>query len=372
MTRLLRILPFSIGLTVPIAGIVLARRPDGVALVFLPLFIFGVIPLLDLLIGRERRPLAPESAATRARSFRYDLWLWAWIPLQLIALGLAVKSVDDGGLPWSSFVLLALSTGLVTGLGINVAHELMHRRGKVERALAELLMTTTSYTHFCVEHVHGHHKHVATPNDPASSKKGESVYAYLPRTLIGGLRSAWRIETARVKARGLARISLRDRRLRYPLILAVVYGAAVVVAGPWGAVFFALQSAVAITLLEVINFIEHYGLARQELAPGRYERCLPAHSWNASERLTNWFLFHLQRHADHHHLASRPYFVLRHIDDSPQMPTGYAGMVLLALVPPLWRRVMDPRVDAWTQQQQQHDPSSSSSSSSSSAPAVSV
>jgi alkane 1-monooxygenase len=135
--------------------------------------------------------------------------------------------------------------------------------------------------------------------------------------------------------------------MRYPVVLAVVYVVIAVVVGVWGVVFFALQSLVAMTLLEVINYIEHYGLARREIEPGRYERCLPEHSWNASERLTNWFLFHLQRHADHHHVASRPYYALRHIEESPQLPTGYAGMILLALVPPLWRRVMDPRVEAW-------------------------
>ncbi|MDP2340641.1 MAG: alkane 1-monooxygenase [Deltaproteobacteria bacterium] len=349
MRQLLRALPFSVGLIVPLGAIWVALHPAGFTLVALPLFLFGLIPLLDLVMGIDKAELEPD--ASKARDWRYDLWLWAWIPLQLAALGVALHVVaggrhgeSSGALSWSAFLLLALSIGLVTGAGINVAHELMHRRGKIERALAELMMTTTTYTHFCVEHVHGHHKHVSTPNDPASSLKGESLYAYLPRTLVGGLRSAWRIESRR---RAGLPLSLRDRRVRYPLILAIVYAVVVVVAGPWGAVFFALQSVVAMTLLEIINYIEHYGLARRELSPGVYERCLPAHSWNASERLTNWFLFHLQRHADHHHLASRPYFALRHIEDSPQMPTGYAGMVLLALVPPLWRRVMDPRVEAF-------------------------
>jgi alkane 1-monooxygenase len=351
MKKLLRALPFSIGLIVPAVGIYVGLHPAGGALVVLPLFLFGLIPLLDLVMGLDKGELDVDAAGA-VRDWRYDLWLWAWIPLQLAALLAALHAVAGGDLSWSSFVLLALSVGLITGAGINVAHELMHRRGKLERALAELLMTTTTYTHFCVEHVHGHHKHVSTPNDPASSVKGESLYAYLPRTLVGGLRSAWRIESKRraglpLSLRGL----LVDRRVRYPLTLAIVYAVVVVVAGPWGAVFFALQSVVAMTLLEIINYIEHYGLARRELSPGVYERCLPAHSWNASERLTNWFLFHLQRHADHHHIASRPYFALRHIEDSPQLPTGYPGMVLLALVPPLWRRVMNPRVDAWREKQ---------------------
>ena len=357
LTRVASILPFGISFIVPIGGIWVALHPTGIALLGLPLIIFGLIPVLDLIMGREHAPLAPESAATTGRNWMYDFWLWLWVPFQLAALGLGVVRIGGGfgddvgaGLSAPAFVLSAISIGLVTGVGINVAHELMHRRGKVERALAELLMTTTTYTHFCVEHVHGHHKHVSTPADPASSRKGESLYAYLPKTLSGGLRSAWAIESSRVRKAGLSRLSLKDRRVRYPLVLACVYAGCIVAVGPWGGVFFALQSIVAMVLLETVNYIEHYGLARQEISPGRYERCLPAHSWNASERVTNWFLFHLQRHADHHHIASRPYFALRHIEQSPQLPTGYAVMVVLAVLPPLWRTVMDHRVDAWTKQ----------------------
>ena len=301
-----------------------------------------------------------------------------WIPLQIVAvvgifwrlatdasltpsLGAVVETPSDvtAWAPVLTFALLALSTGLMTGIGINVAHELMHRRGRPERAGAEILMVMTTYTHFCVEHVLGHHKHVSTPVDPASSRLGESIYVYLPRTLLGGLRSAWRLEGQRVRRVGIPSWSLRNRRLRYALTLLAVYVFIGATVGAVGVVFMALQSAVAMLLLETINFIEHYGLARREIRPGVYERTMPAHSWNASERMTNWFLFHLQRHADHHHLASRPFFALRHIDDSPQMPTGYAGMILLALVPPLWRRVMDPRVLAWQARQVGEETSSS-------------
>jgi len=353
LPRVLRSLPFSIGLITPILGLVVANNPHGLALALVPAIVFGVIPALDALLGHSLKRVEPEAAATTGRDWRYDLWLWLWIPLQLAAVGLSVARVGAGDVALRELPLLALSLGLVTGVGINVAHELMHRRGKVERALAEVLMTTTTYTHFCVEHVLGHHKHVSTPNDPASSHLGDSLYGYLPRTLIGGLRSAWRLEgNRRVKA-GTPWWSLKNRQLRYPLTLAVVYVAVFVVAGGWGVALFAAQSLVAMTLLETINYVEHYGLARREIRPGVYERTLPWHSWNAPQRLTNWFLFHLQRHADHHHVASRPFYALRHIDDSPQLPAGYATMVLLALVPPLWRRVMDHRVLAWRDRQAQ-------------------
>jgi alkane 1-monooxygenase len=346
-----RTLPFSVALIVPALATWMAWAPSSVSVVVVPLFVFVAIPVIDLLMGRTDVLASPEPEAAAAwRDWRFDAWLWAWVPLQLALVVLATTTfggrASSGTLPASWFLAAVVSCGLATGVGINVAHELMHRKGRFERALAEILMNTTTYTHFCVEHVHGHHKHVATPVDPASSRVGESLYGYLPRTLLGGLRSAWSIETARARRQGQSG-TLRDRRVRYPLVLAALYVVIAVGVGPWGVVFFAAQSVVAMLLLETINYIEHYGLQRRELRPGVYERTLPHHSWNASERFTNWVLFHLQRHADHHHIASRPYFALRHVEDSPQLPTGYAGMVLLSLVPPLWRRVMDPRVAAW-------------------------
>lgn len=351
----LRSLPFTIGLTVPLLGIGVAIDPAGPLCFAVPGLIFGIIPLLDAVLGKEPRMLEPEAAAMSARDWRYDLWLWLQVPLQLLAIVGAVVTVplalQAGELGAGGFAAAALALGLVTGVGINVAHELMHRRGRVERILAEVLMTTTTYTHFCVEHVLGHHKNVATPVDPASSRLGESLYVFLPRTLLGGLRSAWHLEGQRRKNARLPWWSFKNRQLRYPLVLAFVYAAIAIVAGPFGVLFFAAQSLVAMCLLETINYIEHYGLARREVRPGVYERCLPWHSWNASQRLTNWFLLHLQRHADHHHIASRPYYALRHVDESPQLPQGYAAMVLLALVPPLWRRVMDHRATAWNNKQ---------------------
>ncbi len=337
--------PFALALLIPFSGIRLALHPEGLRLVALPLFIFVMVPLLDLVCGRMRATL---EETPKARDWRYDVWLWLWVPMQLAALGLALQQIARGRpAEWWQLLVEASSMGLMAGLGINVAHELIHRPGRLERGLAELLMTCSTYTHFCVEHVYGHHRHVSTPLDPASARRGESVYAFLPRTLVGSLKSAWHLEGQRLRTAGVNVWSLRNRRIRYGLDVALAYALCAWVAGLRGVVFFAVQSAVGILLLEVINYIEHYGLSRRELSPGKFERCLPAHSWNASERLTNWFLFHLQRHADHHHLASRPYASLRHIDDSPQMPTGYAGMILLALVPPLWARVMHPRVDAW-------------------------
>jgi alkane 1-monooxygenase len=212
-------------------------------------------------------------------------------------------------------------------------------------------MTQVSYPHFCIEHVHGHHRHVATPADPASARRGENVFAFLLRSITGGLTSAWRIETARVRRLGDQAWSLRDRRLRMPLVAALVYVAVGALWGSAGVVIFFAQGAVAVTLLEVINYLEHYGLTRREIRPGTFERVGPEHSWNSSHRISNQYLFNLARHSDHHYLASRPYEALRHFDEgqAPQLPAGYASMLMVALVPPLWFRVMNPLVDEWAQ-----------------------
>lgn len=349
-------LPFGLACLVPLLGLAVALVPQGALLAALPLLLFGLVPLLDLWCGRSVGTLTPETAAALPRLGRFDLWLWLWVPLHWAAVGVSVANMEErlatGTHTLLELGLLAVSVGMVGALGINVAHELMHRRGRAERALAEVLMMATSYTHFCVEHVLGHHRNVATPTDPATSRLGESAWAFLPRTILGGMRSAWRLEGERARRTGEAG-TLRDRRLRYPLALALLWVAIGVGLGPWALVFFVAQGAVGVTLLELVNYVEHYGLSRRLVGPGVYERTTPFHSWNSSERVTNWLLFHLERHADHHAYASRPYFALRHVDDSPQLPTGYAGMLLLAMIPPLWRRVMDPRVHAWRERQHQ-------------------
>lgn len=305
-------------------------------------FVFGLVPMLDGWIGRDTHNNSANTA--HARAFDAPLFLWVVVQLGVMAwwIAAAASAPVDGAL-----VLATLSVGLMSGgIGITVAHELMHRSSRFERGVAEVLMSTVSYTHFCIEHVYGHHRHVATPLDAASSRLGESVYRFLPRTLVGGLISAWSIEAERMRRNGQAVFSARNRMLRYGAVQVVLYATLLATLGVTAAVLWATQAVIAMLLLEVINYVEHYGLARRELSPGRYERVAPRHSWNSSHRVTNWLLFNLQRHSDHHYLASRPYDLLRHYDDVPQLPAGYATMVMVALVPPLWRRVMDPRVAA--------------------------
>ncbi|MFO0666484.1 MAG: alkane 1-monooxygenase [Polyangiaceae bacterium] len=302
------------------------------AFVFLPaLVIFVVAPLLDralpLATTNERLP-----KATHALPF-------VFVPAHLAVLGWALVVLSTENLLWWERVGLTIGTGFGTALAINVAHELMHRPGRLEQALASVLMLSASYPHFCIEHIYGHHKNVATPDDPATSRLGESLYAFMPRTLAGSLRSAWRIEWARVG------FGLRNRMLAYFLLYVATLAGIYRATGSLGVIIFLGQSVVAVLLLESINYVEHYGLLRDVAASGRPERVKAHHSWNSPHRFSNWVLINLARHSDHHAAASRPFYALRHFDDVPQLPASYPAMILIALVPPLWFRLMGPRVE---------------------------
>jgi alkane 1-monooxygenase len=257
--------------------------------------------------------------------------LHAWVPLQLGLIGWGAWLVGSGSVTGVDAVLFTLSVGLATGgAGITIAHELGHKRPALDRLLSRALLVSVSYGHFTVEHNRGHHVRVATPEDPASARFGESYWAFLPRTLAGSLRHAWELDRREVLGSWAA-----------TLALAAALGAAF---GPLAVAFFFGQSAMAVVLLEAVNYIEHYGLVRRKLADGRYERPAAHHAWDAYERLSNSFLVNLQRHADHHLNPMRPYAALQPQRESPRLPMGYPGMVPLAFLPPLWFAVMNPRV----------------------------
>jgi alkane 1-monooxygenase len=230
-------------------------------------------------------------------------------------------------------------------VGINVSHELVHRSNRFDRSLGSVLLVLVCYYHWGIEHVAGHHRSVATPGDPATARLGESLPAFFVRALRTGFSSAWRIAAGRNARRNI------QSPLRNPVLYGGLSSAAVACVlfaafGLRALLFFFAQSIVAIGFLETINYVEHYGLERRLVRPGVYERVTPLHSWNSPQWLTNVLLFNLQRHSDHHAWPTRPYYKLRHHPEAPQLPTGYAGMALLAMIPPLWRRVMDPRVEA--------------------------
>lgn len=302
--------------------------------------IWGLLPLLDPMVGLD---LEDHDDGGRPGLLRALPRAYALVHFGLLAWGLATAVRIHNPLELAGLIL---AMGIGGGVAIAVAHEMMHRKGALDQRLAELLMASTTYTHFCVEHVSGHHKNVSTPADPASARYGESLYAFLPRTLIGGWRSAWGIEAARAARAGASAYSLKNRLVVYLIAQVGLVGLIAAVFGPVGVLAFFGQSAIAVVLLEIINYVEHYGLGRQQLASGAFERVRPEHSWNASHRVSNAMIFNLARHSDHHANVARVYHELRHMESAPQLPAGYPTMILLAVVPPLWFRVMDPRVAA--------------------------
>lgn len=295
------------------------------------LVFFVIVPLLDWLIGRSDTPSTTGELARLERSPLFRAILLAYVPMHLALIVWGASVAGSGELsPWQALGL-TLSVGLITGAqGITIAHEFGHKSARLDRWLARVLLYTVSYGHFTIEHNRGHHVRVATPEDPASARFGESFWAFLPRTLWGSFRHAWELDRSQVF--GSVAVSI---------LIAAALGAAF---GPLAIAFFIGQSAMAVTLLEGVNYIEHYGLQRQRLPDGKYERTSERHAWDSYEWLTNCFLVHLQRHADHHLEPSRPYAALQPREGSPKLPTGYAGMLPLALLPPLWFAVMNPRV----------------------------
>ncbi|KTC88729.1 alkane 1-monooxygenase [Fluoribacter dumoffii] len=312
---------------------------------FLPfLVLFTLIPLLDVwLVDASNPDSSQEPNLLKDKYFK--LLTWIYVPVQYTFIMLAIYLVVHTPLTAIEFIGFGMSIGLLTGgIGITLAHELMHKNSSVDQLLSKVLLTSVCYGHFFIEHVRGHHVHVATPKDPATSRLGESVYHFLPRTLIGSFRSALSIERKRLNRNGYPWYHLQNQ-FWWIITLPVVLAVALYYYGGWPAfLFFILQSVIAVILLEIINYIEHYGMERKKLANGFYEKVSDQHSWNANHWLSNMLLFQLQRHSDHHMYGARPYQLLRHIDSSPQLPSGYLGMIILALFPFLWRRVMDKRV----------------------------
>jgi alkane 1-monooxygenase len=299
---------------------------------------FGVQLALAL---AERVPALRHSPAAMPQTAWHRACVRLHLPLQAALLALGLWLVAGGGLSAWAVLALGLGVGGVTGSqGITFAHELGHSRSRFDRMLAWALMSSVNYAHFMVEHYRGHHPRAATLEDPASARRGESLWRFLPRTLAGSLASAWRLEAHRLR-------QLRRGWHRSPLLWAsAVQAAWLVLLGAWlgpkALLFWVVQSAYAVFLLEAINYIEHYGLQRR-IVGGRREAFGLQHAWNADALVTNSMIANLQRHSDHHMHAWKPYAELEALP-GPQLPTGYAGCLFLASVPPLWFRLMEARL----------------------------
>ncbi|MFN6373816.1 MAG: alkane 1-monooxygenase [Chitinophagia bacterium] len=311
------------------------------------IYAFGFIPLVELLIplSKENMSEAEEKIAKEDRL--YDWWLYIIVPLQYAALACFLFSMQDQGLTaWEKAGRIASMGLLCAAFGINVGHELGHRRLLYERNLAKALLLTSLYMHFYIEHNKGHHKNVSTKEDPSSARKWEPIYLFYFRTVIFGYISAWKIAADDQKKKGKPVLHFSNQMIQFQLLQILFVLLVQYVFGTEIMLSFLAAASIGFLLLETVNYIEHYGLERKNTDEG-YERAMPEHSWNSSHILGRLMLFELSRHSDHHYLASRKYQVLRHHDEAPQMPTGYPGMMILSLVPPLWFSVMHKRMNAF-------------------------
>lgn len=337
--------PFAVVYLVPFS-VIIGYLFGGFFTFLTPFFVFIIVPLLDLVFGSTYDNPDPnqEEKLEKRKSFRILTWLSMPVSLGLVIWGAYIVSL--GVLSFIEFLGFTISVGISSGvLGINASHEMQHRvNHNFEPVLARLTLLSSLYIHWGLEHITGHHRWVATPEDPATARKNQSYYSFWPQTVFGSLKSAWKFEKRRLHRRNETHVFWKNRVMHYLLYEVLFVVIITFFFGFLGLIFFLTQSVIAISLLEIINYIEHYGLLREKTADGNYERVKPHHSWNSSKRLTNWFLFNLQRHSDHHYKPGRRYQLLRHHDEAPQLPTGYAGMVLIALIPPLYKRIMNPLI----------------------------
>ena len=306
---------------------------------------FLLVPLLELVLPHSTENIEPEKESKRSQIFYFDLLLYLHLPILFGMIWMYFAKISFT--PVSSFELVGLTVGMgifLGAFGINIAHELGHRDNKFELLLARLLLLPNLYMHFTEEHNLGHHKNVATPVDPSTSRYGEMIYAFIPRSIFGVWLEAWQLENRRLRRAGISAFHWKNKMIwfhviqtGYLLFVGLIFG--------WGTVPFAVLIGLGgIFLLESVNYIEHYGLRRKQLESGRYEPVQPHHSWNSEHAAGRILLFELTRHSDHHFKASRKYQILRHFEEAPQLPAGYPGSIIMALFPPLWFYVMNKRV----------------------------
>ncbi len=304
-------------------------------------YAFVIIPLLELLVRPSRHNMDEASEQIAREDPFYDLVIYAVLPVQLLLLLVFCFSIGEEGLTTAEMAGRITAMGVLCGtFGINVGHELGHRNKKHEQIIAKILLLSSLYMHFFIEHNRGHHKKVSTSEDPASARKGQTVYGFWLKSVTGSYLSAWRLEQQRLARNGQHWFSLKNEMLVFQLLQVLLVTAIWLTFSMQVALAFVLAAFIGILELETVNYIEHYGLQRAKKDSGRYERVMPWHSWNSDHVVGRLMLFELSRHSDHHFNASRKYQVLRHYDEAPQMPTGYPGMMVMALVPPIWFAVM--------------------------------
>lgn len=329
----------------PLVGIWLHSLSGNELWLLLPLFLnFGLGPIIDWTLGEDRNN-PPDAVVMQLDQDRYYRRLtYATVPLHFVTLVGASWYASTQGLTVWGLIGLAIVAGMTSGLAINTGHELGHKNSKIEKLLAKLVLAVPAYGHFTIDHNLGHHRNVSTPGDPASARMGESIYKFAVREIPGALKEAWTIERDRLQRRERSLWHPNNQILQSYYLTALLNIALIVWLGWVMVPFLLLHHASAYWQLTSANYIEHYGLLREQDENGKYERCEPRHSWNSNHVFSNLVLFHLERHSDHHANPLRRYQALRHFDDAPQLPNGYFGVYLMAYVPVLWFRVMDKRL----------------------------
>lgn len=317
----------------------------NLAAFFTLVFAFVLVPALDHLVGHDSVNPDAETAEILSRQYYYRFLTLLTVPLQLLTIAVGIYYFKYADMNLLGCIGWLLSIGLVTsGIGITVAHELIHKNERIERWAGGLLLASVCYSTFKVEHIRGHHVWVGTPNDKTTAKYNQTLYQFLRCVIPGNFISGWRLEAQRLQRKGLKPFSRHNELIWWHLVTAALALGFGLIWGWLGVGFFFLQGLVAILVLEVINYVEHYGLARKQLETGQFEPVNEGHSWNSDYLISNLLLFQLQRHSDHHRKPKHRYQILAHHDVSPQLPSGYPAMMLLALFPSVWFKVMNHRV----------------------------
>lgn len=314
------------------------------------LYAYAGIPLFDLILGVDKNNPSVQKAKSLSKNLMFPLLLLLYMPMQAVFLLWALRHVVDNypNMSWLHLVGFALSVGTATGgSGVNVAHELFHKiNSPIEYLTGISMLFHVMYSHFYIEHIWGHHKNVGTVLDPASSKRGETIYHYVPKTILFGYIDAWKIELRKLSKKRISFFSFHNRMLMFTIIQAIVLFFVHKYYGNIGLYFFLAQSIAAIAMVEAVNYVEHYGLERKkDKETGEYEPVTILHSWNAPNYFSNALLFKLQRHSDHHAHPLKRYQTLCSYDISPQLPMGYPGLMVLSMFPPIFFRIMNPLLD---------------------------
>jgi alkane 1-monooxygenase len=309
------------------------------------ILIFGIVPVLELFLPADNTNFNTEEKTIRTNTVFFDRFLYWTVPVLVGVSWLFLFTISDKSLTNFDFFGRIFSMGVVGGIAINLGHELGHRTSRFEQFLGEISLLISLENHFLPYHNLGHHKNAATPNDPATARRNESVYTFWIRSQFGSYRQAWQFETEKQRRNKRGIFSLHNRMVSYTIAQIVLLLTILLAFGLTTMLAFTASAIVGKLILETVNYIEHYGLVRKMEDDGKYERVLPQHSWNSDHVLGRAILFELSRHSDHHFKASKPYQVLDSLPQSPQMPTGYPGMMIFSLFSPIWFWYMNKRID---------------------------